>query len=123
MTDWNDSTDPVLAGLHEKLSELRTTAQAMQTDLAVKFSTPTLVLKTIPKIGPILHIQSKAAKSPFVTNPAFVSVAKSGSTKCYSYSNWSKLYSEITKATAVIRSYETRSLAGLTTRVSNLQCP
>ncbi|KAI5835502.1 hypothetical protein K523DRAFT_14423 [Schizophyllum commune Tattone D] len=95
---------PALTQLHDKLSDLLKRREKMEAELLMRYSAPSLTLRSSPALGMHVHIARRKRDCRLLdANPEFVKVSESGSTKGYFWRPWTQLGSEIVETTLALQ--------------------
>ncbi|KAL1729775.1 muts domain V-domain-containing protein [Schizophyllum commune] len=95
---------PALTRLHDKLSDLLKRREKMEAELLMRYSAPSLTLRSSPALGMHVHIARRKRDCRLLdANPEFVKVSESGSTKGYFWRPWTQLGSEIVETTLALQ--------------------
>ncbi|KAL1712079.1 muts domain V-domain-containing protein [Schizophyllum commune] len=93
-----------LTQLHDTLRELLRRREKMEAELLMRYSAPSLTLRSSPALGMHVHIARRKRDCRLLdANPEFVKVAESGSTKGYFWRPWTQLGSEIVETTLALQ--------------------
>ncbi|KAJ6604390.1 muts domain V-domain-containing protein [Mycena vulgaris] len=85
-----------LQSLHNILEELLRRREQLQTDLQLRYDAASLTLRSSPAHGMHVHLlKAKRDRTKISRDPDFVSIAESGTTKCYFYQEWAQLGGQI----------------------------
>ncbi|KAL1681990.1 muts domain V-domain-containing protein [Schizophyllum commune] len=95
---------PALTQLHDTLRELLRRREKMEAELLMRYSAPSLTLRSSPALGMHVHIARRKRDCRLLdANPEFVKVSESGSTKGYFWRPWTQLGSEIVETTLALQ--------------------
>jgi DNA mismatch repair ATPase MutS len=96
-----------LATLHTTLHVLLERRRNLERDLQIQYGTPSLTLRTNPAHGMHVHIgRAKRDEAKIKSDPSFIAISESASTRSYFYQPWSKLGAQIVETTAAITNAE-----------------
>ncbi|QRV76777.1 DNA mismatch repair protein MutS [Ceratobasidium sp. AG-Ba] len=108
----------IKAECHKRFNKLKAQEEEMLQRLRVKYSVPTLVLKTAPPHGIFVHISNIRRYGDLLRkSPEFIPLSKSGSTESFFYKPWSQLGTSILESQAEIHQAERNALESLRTEV------
>ncbi|KAJ6627193.1 muts domain V-domain-containing protein [Mycena sp. CBHHK59/15] len=103
-----------LMALHAILEELLRRREQLQADLQLRYDAPSLTLRSSPAHGMHVHLlKAKRDRAKISQNPEFVSIAESGTTKCFFYQEWAQLGSQIVETTMALVAAEKEAFESL----------
>ncbi|KAJ7706453.1 muts domain V-domain-containing protein [Mycena rosella] len=103
-----------LMSLHAILEELLRRREQLQADLQLKYDAASLTLRSSPAHGMHVHLlKAKRDRTKLSKNPEFVSIAESGTTKCYFYQEWAQLGGQIVETTIAMVAAEKEAFESL----------
>ncbi|KAJ7783497.1 muts domain V-domain-containing protein [Mycena maculata] len=109
-----------LVSLHALLEELLRRRENLQADLQLRYDAASLTLRSSPAHGMHVHLlKAKRDRAKIGQNPEFVSIAESGTTKCYFYQEWAKLGGQIFETTMTLVAAEKEAFESLRTDVNS----
>ncbi|KAJ7462636.1 muts domain V-domain-containing protein [Mycena galericulata] len=109
-----------LVSLHGILEELLRRREQLQADLQLRYDAASLTLRSSPAHGMHVHLlKAKRDRTKISQNPEFVSIAESGSTKCYFYQEWAQLGGQIVETTMALVAAEKEAFESLRTDVNS----
>ncbi|KAJ7169620.1 muts domain V-domain-containing protein [Mycena filopes] len=89
-----------LMSLHAILEELMKRREQLEADLQLQYDAASLTLRSSPAHGMHVHLlKAKRDQKKLTQNADFVSIAESGTTKCYFYQEWAQLGAHIIETT------------------------
>ncbi|KAJ7630683.1 muts domain V-domain-containing protein [Roridomyces roridus] len=103
-----------LTSLHATLDELLSRREQLQADLQLRYDAPSLTLRSSPAHGMHIHLlRAKRDRSKLDQTAEFVSIAESGSTKCYFFQEWAQLGGQIVETTITLVAAEKEAFESL----------
>ncbi|KAJ7492881.1 muts domain V-domain-containing protein [Mycena latifolia] len=109
-----------LMSLHVVLEELLRRREQLQADLQLRYDAASLTLRSSPAHGMHVHLlKAKRDRTKLSQNPEFVSIAESGTTKCYFYQEWAQLGGQIVETTIAMVAAEKEAFESLRTDVNS----
>ncbi|KAF4605412.1 DNA mismatch repair ATPase msh1 [Pleurotus pulmonarius] len=91
----NPAFSEELTTLHENLKNFLHQREEKELELQRRFNAPSLTLRTSPAYGMHVHLAKKREQGELNKAEAFISIAESGTTKCYFNQEWSHLGARI----------------------------
>ncbi|KAF9499857.1 hypothetical protein BDN71DRAFT_1480497 [Pleurotus eryngii] len=91
----NPAFSEELTTLHENLKNYLWQREQKELELQRRFNAPSLTLRTSPAYGMHVHLAKKREQGELNKAEAFISIAESGTTKCYFNQEWSHLGARI----------------------------
>ncbi|KAJ7042505.1 muts domain V-domain-containing protein [Mycena alexandri] len=103
-----------LMSLHAILEELVKRREQLEADLQLRYDAVSLTLRSSPAHGMHVHLlKAKRDQKKINQNPEFVSIAESGTTKCYFYQEWAQLGAQIIETTQALVTAEKEAFESL----------
>ncbi|KAJ7786042.1 muts domain V-domain-containing protein [Mycena metata] len=103
-----------LMSLHAILDELMKRREQLEADLQLQYDAVSLTLRSSPAHGMHVHLlKAKRDQRKINQNPEFVSIAESGTTKCYFYQEWAQLGAQIIETTQALVTAEKEAFKSL----------
>ncbi|KAF8078408.1 muts domain V-domain-containing protein [Lyophyllum atratum] len=109
-----------LTTLHNSLRSLLRQREELEKDLQLTYDAPSLTLRASPAHGMHVHLgKAKRDQSELNASPEFISIAESGSTRCYFFQEWSRIGGQITNTTQALTVAEKEAFEILRSEVTS----
>nr|GAT47910.1 DNA mismatch repair protein [Mycena chlorophos] len=109
-----------LVELHSALDDLVLQREKLESRLQLEYDAPSLTLRSSPAHGMHVHLlKAKRDSKKISQDPLFVSIAASGTTRCYFHADWAQLGSRLADTSTALITAERAAFESLRTQVNS----